>query len=479
MGAEPESLDPVAMASSPSATISQHISQTLVYLDVDGTLRPNLAEAWETAPDGLSWTLSLRQNVQFHDGTPFNAEAVKFNLDRFLNPDNAAPFRFLIERIVNVEVVDEFTVRLHLEKPFAPLLSHLSHAFIGMISPAALQALPAGEKITLPVGTGPFRIVSWDKGDKVVLERNPAYWGEQPKLEKVTFRFVPEAASRIVMLETGEAQAIMSVPPAEAPRLRQNQDLRVVNQTGVRLIYIGINNQRGPLADPRVRQALNYAIDKETLVQTVLAGSGQPSTAPVVPAVFGHTPAGPYAFNLDKAKQLLAEAGYADGFSVNLYHPTGRYVMDATIAEAVQGMLKEIGVTAELKTMEWGTYLQSIRKPPAEATHDLYMLGWGTVTLDADYGLYSMFHSAQWPATGWNVSFYKNEQVDELLTAGRNTPDREERKRIYSEVIPLIWQDAPWIFLHDEMQINAERANVSGLIHHPLENIFTWNAEIR
>ncbi|MBT9172088.1 MAG: Glutathione-binding protein GsiB [Syntrophomonadaceae bacterium] len=214
-------------------------------------------------------------------------------------------------------------------------------------------------------------------------------------------------------------------------------------------------------------------------MQTILAGSGQPSTAPVVPAVFGHTAAGPYAFNLERARQLLTEAGYADGFSVNFYHPTGRYVMDATIAEAIQGMLKEIGVTAELKTMEWGTYLQTVRKPPAEATHDLYMLGWGTVTLDADYGLYSMFHSGQWPAAGWNLSFYKNEQVDELLTAGRTTPDRDERKRIYSEVIPLIWQDAPWIFLHDEMQINAERANVSGLIHHPLENIFTWNAEIR
>ncbi|MBT9172087.1 MAG: Glutathione-binding protein GsiB [Syntrophomonadaceae bacterium] len=250
MGAEPESLDPIAMASSPSATISQHISQTLVFLDVDGTLRPNLAESWVTAPDGLSWTLNLRRNVQFHDGTPFNAEAVKFNLDRFLNPENAAPFRFLIERIINVEVVDEFTLRLHLEKPFAPLLSHLSHAFIGMVSPAALQALPAGDKITLPVGTGPFKIVSWDKGDRIVLERNAAYWGEQPKLTKVVFRFVPEAASRIVMLETGEVQAIMGVPPAEAPRLRENKDLRVVNQTGVRLIYIGINNLRGSAGRP-------------------------------------------------------------------------------------------------------------------------------------------------------------------------------------------------------------------------------------
>ncbi len=478
MGAQPESLDPIAMASAPAATVGEHVAQPLIYLDQEGNLQPQLATSWEASEDGLTWTLKLREGVSFHDGTPFNADAVKKNLDRFLDPKSAAPYRFLIDQIKEVEAADAHTVRLHLDQPFAPIISHLSHSFIAMISPASFEQLPPGETVEMPSGTGPFVITRWARGEQIVVERNPDYYGDTPQLDKVTFKFVTEDAARVVMLETGEADAIMRVPPMDAQRLDGHNDIDIVYASSVRVIYIGYNAMKEPFTDPLVRQALNYAVDKQAIIDTILGGVGFQSTAPVVPAVFGHTHAGPYEYNPERARQLLAEAGFPDGFSTTLYHPTGRYLMDSTIAEAVQSMLKEVGVDARLQTMEWSAYLDFVRKPPEEAQHTMYMLGWGTVTLDADYGLYALLHSSQWPPAGWATSLWADDRVDELLDTARVTPEREIREELYEEAIQIIWDEAPWLFLHDEGQINGVRSNVKGLIHHPLENISAWDAWI-
>ncbi|MDW7650191.1 MAG: glutathione ABC transporter substrate-binding protein [Bacillota bacterium] len=480
MGAEPENLDPLKMMSSPAATIAEHMVETLIYLDVDGNLVPALAESWEPAEDGLSWYLNLRQGVEFHDGTPFNAEAVKYNLDRFMgvdDPENAAVYSFLLGEVSSVEVVDEYTVQIFLNQTFAPIASHLSHSFIGMHSPASLEALADGESVEAPVGTGPFKFESWDRGTQIVMARNDDYWGGAPQLETVTFKFVPEAGSRVLMLETAEADAIMSVPPTDIERLEAMDEIDVVPQTSVRLIYLGFNQEREEFKDARVRQALNHAINKDVLIETIFRGVGQPSTAPVVPAIFGYTEVGPYEYNVEKAKELLADAGYPDGFDIELYHPTGRYPQDATVTEAVQAMLKEVGINATLTTYDWGTYLDTVIVPPEEAEHDMFMLGWGTVTLDADYGLYALFHSSQWPPRN-NVSYYANDEVDALLEEARVTADRAVREDLYKQAIEIIWEDAPWLFLYDEGQVNAVRSNVKGLIHHPLENLSAWDAYI-
>ncbi len=478
MGVEPEALDTIRMSSAPAAMVSEHITQPLVYLGVDGAVRPLLAESWVASPDALVWTLRLRQGVKFHDGTPFNAEAVKFNLDRFLDPASRAPFRFLIAAIAEVEVAGEYSVKLHLHKPFAPMMAHLSHSFIGMLSPTAVKALPAGALVEHPVGTGPFKIAEWLRGERIVLERNEGYWGEATKLDKVTFRFVPEAGARVAMVEAGDAHATMFVPPMDVPRLKADPAIDVVHQTSVRVIYIGFNVLIEPFDDVRVRQALNYAVDKEAIVRYILGGAGRVSDAPMVPAVFGHYAAGPYEYNPGKARQLLAEAGFPDGFKTVLYHPTGRYMKDVAVTEAVQAMLRKVGVEAELRTMEWAAYLAYLRRPPGEAVHPMYLIGWGTPTLDADYSLFPLLHSSQWPPVGWALSFYKNVDVDGLLEEARITVDLDKRRALYKEAIELIWYDAPWIFLHDELQINIVRKGVHGLIHCPLERIFAWDAWI-
>ncbi|MFN3347091.1 MAG: ABC transporter substrate-binding protein, partial [Candidatus Bipolaricaulaceae bacterium] len=306
--------------------------------------------------------------------------------------------------------------------------------------------------------------------------RNDEYWGEKPYVDAVVFKVVPSDATRLVLLETGQVHAIMRVPPMDAPRIAAMPGLEVVTVPSVRTIYIGFNHQKAPWTDVRVRQAINYAVDKEAIVKEILGGAGGVSTAPIMPLIFGYSEQKPYAYDPEKARKLLDEAGIPRGFKCTLYHPTGRYMMDAAIAEAVQAYLREVGIEAELITMEWAAYLAFLRKPVQEATFDMYLLGWGCVTLDADYGLFALFHSGEWAPKDNNFSFYSNPAVDSLLEQGRVTADPEARKGIYAEAIKILWEDAAWLFLHYEVQINAQSTKVKGLIHHPREYILAHKA---
>lgn len=472
-GTDPESLDPNKITSAPAGMVLTHIAETLLTMTEELEVAPLLAESWEFSEDSRTLILYLRKNVRFHDGTPFNAEAVKINLERF----RKATYAFLLfPRVQTIEVVDEYTVRLNMDQPFAPIISHLTHNFVAMISPKQIAELPADKEILEPIGTGPFKFDKWVRGEYVRIVRNPDYWGEKPYLDAVVFKVVPSDATRLVLLETGQVHAIMRVPPLDAPRVAATKGLELVKVPSVRTIYIAFNYQRPPFTDIRVRQAINYAVDKEAIVQEILGGVGGVSDAPIMPLIFGYAKQEPYKYDPEKAKQLLAEAGYPNGFKATLYHPTGRYMMDAAIAEAVQAYLREVGIEVELITMEWAAYLAFLRKPVEEATFDMFMLGWGCVTLDADYGLFPLFHTSEWAPRGSNRSFYSHPTVDALLEAARVQSDPEARKKIYAELIAFLWQDAPWLFLHYEEQLNAQRTVVKGLIHHPREYILAHKA---
>ncbi len=476
IGAEPESLDPVNMTSAPAATVGEHVIERLIYMETDGSLVPMLAESWSANADSTVWTFNIRQGVEFHDGEPLNAEAVAINLRRFVDPDVGAAYAFLLGSVQEITAVGEYELELRLAQPFAPILSHLSHSFIGIVSPAQLEGLSPSDAIEIPVGTGPYVMNAWNRGESITMSVNDNYWGNTPQIENLVFNFIPEASARIVALETGEADAIMAVPPQDAARLDANPDIDVVYETSVRTIYISFNNVREPFTDRRVRLAMNHAIDKQAIVDGLFGGNAFVADAPVVDAVFGHTSVGPYEFDPDLARELLAEAGFADGLDVTIHHPTGRYPLDATVAEAVQDMLADVGVNATLETMEWSSYLAFTAQPPESAEYEMFMLGWGTVTLDSDYGLFALLHTQQWNPNGNNRGFYSNERVDELLSAARVETDPATREEMYAEAIQLIWDDAPWIFLYNEGQINASRSDVGGLIHHPLENLSAWDA---
>jgi len=472
-GTDPESLDPNKITSAPAGMVLTHIAETLLLMTEDLKVAPLLVENWNVSEDGLTVMLYVRRGVFFHDGAPLNADAVKTNLERF----RKSTYAFLLfPRVSTIDVVDEYTVRLNLDKPFAPLISHLTHNFVAIVSPKQIAELPEGKDIMEPVGTGPFKFDRWVRGDHVRIVRNDNYWGEKPYLDSVVFKVVPSDATRLVLLETGQLHAMMRVPPLDAPRVAATPGLELLNIPSVRTIYVAFNYQKAPWTDVRVRQAVNYAVDKEAIVKEILGGVGGVSDAAIMPLVFGHAPQEPYTYDPEKARELLKAAGFPNGFKCTLYHPTGRYMMDAAIAEAVQAYLLDVGIEAQLITMEWAAYLAYLRRPVSEATFDMFMLGWGCVTLDADYGLFALFHTSEWAPVGSNRSFYSDPTVDTLLELARVVSDPAGRRATYASLLSYLWKDAPWLYLHYEGQLNAQRTVAKGLIHHPREYILAHRA---
>jgi peptide/nickel transport system substrate-binding protein len=357
------------------------------------------------------------------------------------------------------------------------MLANLTHQANAIQSPASIRA--SWEKpVTRPVGTGPFMFKEWVPGNRMVMVRNNDYWGPKPALEEVTFRAIPDDASRVVALETGEVHVAVRIPPFDIPRLRANPNITINNTASVRTIYMGLNNTIAPLTDKRVRQALNHAVNKEAIVRHILGGVGRVSDAPISPGIFGYTPIRTYEYSPEKARALLAEAGFPRGFEITLHPAVGRYYMDVSVATAVAADLLKVGVRADIRMMEWGTYLPWVLRDQNVAEHRIFMLGWGCVTGDADYGLYALFHSTEWPRRGNAAAFYKNEQVDKLLDAARQTARPEERRRIYREAMTIIMDDAPWIFLHSESQVTGIRANVKNIVVHPTERVIARRAVI-
>lgn len=468
-------LDPVLVHSLLEATVLAHIADSLFFMNERMEVEPRLATGYELSEDGLAWTLFLREGVRFHDGTPFNAEAVKFNLSRFLEP--GVPFRFLVAGITAVDVVDEHTIKLHTDKPFAPLIRHLAHPFLGILSPTAIKQLE-GAVVTAPVGTGPMIFREWIHGERIVVERNENYWGKVPYLDRIIFRLVPEAGVRVMMLEARDAHAITAVPAPEARRLDADPNIVVAKVPGLVMNYLGINTLRGPLGDLRVRQALNYAIDFDSIIEAILL-VGERASAPIAPPIFGYYSAGPYPFDPERARELLAEAGYPDGIAINLhFHAGGLDGLAMPYVAAIQAMLGEVGIAVELISMEWAPFIELISAPREQAVYDLFVASWWTVTGDADYGLTTFFHSDLMPPAGRNRMFWENERVDYLLGAAVATFDPEKRREMYAEIIRIVWHEAPWIFSHTGQVLQAVRHNVHGVVHHPSGTIFAWGAWI-
>jgi peptide/nickel transport system substrate-binding protein len=475
-GTDIENMNIHVVTSSPSFSVLEHVYETLLYMNPDGELEPLLAESVEPGEEEDTWIVTLREGINFSDGTPFNAEAVQANLEWVLNPENSATFAFLIDRIEEIVVVDDYTVELRLSGPFAPLPAHLSHGALAMVAPSALEQ---GSEFlaTNTVGTGPYVIQSWARDEEVVLTRNPDYWGEQPNIDNVVFRVVREDGARLVEVEAGTADIAVRVPPSEADRLAANPNLNIETTPGLRTIYIFFNVNQEPFTDARVRQAVNYAVDVESMVAELFDGAARVSDAPMAPPIFGYSQQAPYARDVDRARELLEEAGIAEGTQVILYHPTGRYVQDALVADAIRLQLLEIGLQAELRTLEWPQYVPFVRAEEPNNQVQFAMLGWSTPTMDADYALYALFHSSQIPP-GFNGSFYQNPEVDDLLDEARATADQDLRQQLYADAIEIIWEDAPWLFLYSEVQVTAMRNNVEGFIIHPNERLIARYADI-
>ncbi|CAH1648720.1 MAG: hypothetical protein KF735_11250 [Chelatococcus sp.] len=463
MGAPVLTLDPGVAAGTQAQTVRIQVMEPLVQMNAEtGKIEPLLAESWSLADDKKTWTFKLRPGVKFHDGTPLTSADVVASLSRIIDPKSGLGRAADLRAISEVTPVDDLTVKLTTAAPFGALLQVLALDSASILSAASLKA-DAAKIGWNPVGTGPFKYVSHQAEQSVTLARNDAYWGTKPAAEGIQFITVPEAATRLSMLETGEADIVTDVPGSEIERLQSTPDIALLKKPNTRVGHIGINVSKPPFTDARVRQALNFAVDREAIAEGVLRGLGIPAETIIAPPVFGYAPQKLYSYDPKKAKALLTEAGFPNGFKTTIWTPQGRYYMDRETVIAVQAQLKEIGVDASVEIVDWSTYLAALRKPQAENKSELYMLGWETGTADIQIILDTVFDSARMPPNGWDTMFYKNPDVDALRVEIGREVDPDKRLKLAADAQALIMKDAPWVPLYSYIQVTGYRKNITGL----------------
>jgi peptide/nickel transport system substrate-binding protein len=482
IGIDPDTLDPAAQTTTTSAQIVDMMAETLVRVDEKGAVQPLLATAWTPAADGLSYTFTLRQGIKFSDGTPFNAQAVKFSIDRLLDPKTFKAQPGILggkTGIDHVDVLDDSHVRFALKSRLAPFVAAMTQTQAAIISPASVAAAPnKPEVITQPVGTGPYKFSERVAGDHIALVANGSYWGTRANYDTQVFKIVPEPASREALVRSGGADVINLPPATDIPALQSDPGTRVIFGPSDRTIQIVINTQdqnQPLLRNPEVRQALNYAVDKNTIIKKVLFGAANPLDAPMAKTLFGYCSVGSYKYDPAKARSLLQSAGAA-GMSVKLVSPTGRYLQDFQVANAVAGYLRDAGLKVDGPgTTDWPTYVPTYTlAPPAQAKTDLHLLGWAPPYLDASQQ-FEQFYSVRTPPNGQESSYYKNPQVDALIEQANAGSDQGQRQKSYCDAAKMVWNDAPWIFLYNQKYPLVTTSKVTGVSGLPNEKfVTTW-----
>ena len=472
--AEPKSLDPQTVTAVNDFRILINLYDGLVRYK-EGTLEvePALATSWKISDDGTVYTFNLRKGVKFHDGTAFNAEAVKFNFDRMLDDThpqhNTGPFplAFFFKSIKETRVIDDDTVQFKLDKPYAPLLSNLAYPTGLMVSPAAVKKY--GKDFGRhPVGTGPFQFTRWESNRLVMAEKNPNYWDGPPKLNAVVFRPITDANTRVTEMLSGGIDLMVEVPPDNVAMFNQDKGFTLYEQVGPHLWFLILNMKQGPFKDKRVRQAVNYAIDKKALVDNVLQGTATVATGPI-PSAFHwayNDTLKPYPYDPKKARQLIKAAG-ADGAQLTFYVTEGGSGMLNPIAmgTAIQADLAKVGLKVKIETYEWNTFLGKVN-PGLDNKADMAEMAW--MTNDPDTLPYLALRTAAWPDKGgFNSGYYSNKEVDKLLEKARTATDQEQRAQLYRKMQKIVYEDAPWAFIANWKQNAVTTAQVKGFSLQP------------
>ncbi|MFC6490039.1 ABC transporter substrate-binding protein [Nitratireductor sp. GCM10026969] len=465
--AEPKSLDPHAVTAVNDFRILMNVYEGLVRYR-DGTLEvePALAESWEVSDDGTVYTFALREGVTFHDGSPFNAEAVKFNFDRMLDENHPYhdtgpfPLAFYFDAVEEVAVEDEYTVTFTLNAPYAPFLSNLAYPTGLIVSPAAVEEHGADFGRN-PSGTGPFKFAEWESNQRVVVERNPDYWDGAPPLEAVVFRPITDANTRIAEMLSGGLDLMVEVPPDNVAQFADDPAFTVYEQAGPHVWFLILNMREGPFQDKKVRQAVNYAINKEALVENVLQGTAEIAAGPTPPAFAWayNEELEPYPYDPEKAKQLLEEAGY-DGEEIVFYVTEGGSGMLAPVAmgTAIQADLAAVDMNVTIETYEWNTFLDQVNAG-LEGKADMAEMAW--MTNDPDTLPYLTLRTEAMPDQGgFNSGYYSNREVDTILEQARQSTEPEERAALYQQMQEIVHEDAPWAFVANWKQSAIARAEV-------------------
>lgn len=478
LGADATFLDPESVMNNESGFVMSAIFDGLTkYKKGTSEPGPGLAEKWDISEDGKEYTFYLRKGVKFHDGTDFNADAVLAELDRVTNSENPyyvynqegvhsfAEFTWGV--VEKVEKVDDYTVKIMLSEPHSPFLASIAMVWSGIMSPAAVEQWGFGVN-DHPVGTGPFKLVEWVRNDHITLEANKDYWDGAPKVDKLIYRVVPESSVRLLKLEQGEVHIMADVSPDDYERIRGNSDLVLLDQPGLTVNGIALIADAEPWTDVRVRQAANYAVNKEEMNEFLYKNAAVVAATGMPPILMGYPQdLEPYPYDPEKAKELLAEAGYPDGFKYKLLcyeNPRGYNPVGIKMAVAIQEYLADVGIELELETLEWGAFLDTRRKAENK---DLGMVGWSGDNGDPDNFLWEMFSTDNIPVG--NTSHYSNSQLDELLRKARTISDPDERAKLYEQAAQIIHDDAAWLFVNHTLHVRATRANVEGFALNPLQ----------
>ncbi|NKI21561.1 ABC transporter substrate-binding protein [Paenibacillus dendritiformis] len=488
-GADSTALDPAITTEGESFIVTQQIYETLVKYKTENTeIEPGLAEKWEVAEDGLTYTFHLRKDVKFHDGTDFNAEAVATNFQRWARSKDAAKFSYYSSMfggfegdpghvIKEVKAKDEHTVVFTLNRPQAPFLKNLAMSMFAIASPNALEKY--GDDFTKnPVGTGPFKFKSWKANDTIELVKNEDYWqAGLPKLDGVKFKVIADNSARLNALMKGELDLMDGLNPSDLGQVKGNSKLQLFERPSMNVGYFGFNTEKAPFDKKEVRQAISHLINKEALIANFYEGTAEPAKNPMPPSISGYNDdIVDYEYSVEKAKALLKAAGLENGFEMDLWAmPVARpYMPDGQkIAVAIQAALKEVNIKANIVTFDWGTYLEKVQAGEAPT----FMLGWTGDNGDADNFLYTLLDKDNIGSN--NYSRYSNDELHDILIEAQSNPDENKRNELYKKAQEMIHEEAPWVPLaHSKPQL-AGIKEIQGFFPHPTGSQAFTNVSIQ
>ena len=463
MSADVTSIDPHQVNVAPNNAVGWHVYDALTHVDADTRLAPGLALSWRPL-DATTWEFKLRRDVKFHDGSAFTADDVAFSIDRASElGKSGGQYASFVKPIVAKQIVDAHTIRFKTASAYALLPYDLNSIFIvsRKAAGASTEDFNAGKAA---IGTGPFRLARFARGDRVELSANDSYWGGRAPWERVTLRILPDDKSRIAALLAGDVDAIENIPTADAARLKTNAALRLEQKVSWRTLFFhldqyhdaapGVSDKAGrplgknPFKDARVREAIAKAIDRQAIVERVMEGLALPASNLVAPPVFGYNAAiKAVSHDVEGAKRLLAAAGYPDGFALTLAAPNNRYVNDDQIAQAVAQMLARVGIRVRVETLPAAAYFTKARK----GEFGFALLGWGS--FGADLALRALLATPN-PEKGygtWNWGHYSNPRIDQLLERGLAAVDEKQRARLAEQAMVPAMQDYAVVLLHHQI----------------------------
>jgi len=458
-----DSLDPHRASTESTAQVLNNVLETLTFFDDDMNVIPWLAESWSLSDDSLTWTFNLRQGVMFSNGREMTADDVKWSLDRLIDPDIASGNSFRIGTTSTIEVIDDYTVAITTETPRANIPASIgANKFIGIMAP---ESVNDDGIVDMPIGTGPFVIAEVEGTTRIRLERNENYWQEGlPYLDAVEITPITDDAARELALEGGEVDWIFTIAPQNLEQLQEDEDIVVGISPKLGYDYIGLNLNKEPFNDVRVRQAMAYALDRQVICDFAFFGLCEPVHGPTASGTAWYFPYAPYDQDLDMARSLLEEAGYGDGFEMVL-NPVIGFEETIRAAQVVQQMLAEIGISATIEPEEVSIIIEK------QGTGEFDALMWSWLGLvDADGYFYLQHRTGQ----GLNFTGYSNEAFDELVDLGRTLSDFDERYDVYQQANQILVDDAPYIYLYAKSEVKAWSTNLQGFVVRPDSAVNFW-----